>query len=202
MVRRLTGLAAAWAAVALMSVLPVLAQGGSGDPGGPITEDTFFQLIIPDIDVNVSVFEAWVRRRSWEFRVLTEEAGHLQYTAYPGAGRNVVIGAHYELADFAPGPFYRLDELEIGDLIFVYYMGGLYTYQVMGTELVSPRDIRILQPTPYEALTLLTCYEYSPRAASYTRRYVVRAVRVTNPDPLPDLAAVGAEGGEAQERGR
>ena len=159
--------------------LPLL--GGGDGVRRPITAETFFQLIIPEIDVNVAVYQAWVHRRTWEFRVFTEEAGHLQYTAYPGEGGNVVIGAHYELADFEPGPFYRLDELEIGDRIQVYFMGMPYTYEVVATDLVDPHDLSILQPTPFEVLTLLTCYDYSPNAATYTQRYIVRAVRVDGP---------------------
>ncbi len=173
--------------------MPAAAQGGGTNPELPVTEDTFFQLIIPALDVNVSVFQAWVRRRTWEFRVFTEEAGHLQYTSYPGEGHNVVVGAHYELADLTPGPFFHLDQLVEGDLIFVYFMGQPYTYQVIHTDLVPPTDISIIQPTPFEALTLLTCYHYSPRAEIYTARYIVRAVGVPNPDPLPDLLAVGQE---------
>lgn len=184
--------------VLLTGLLPApppraLAQGGGADPELPVTEDTFFQLIIPTLEVNITVFQAWVSRRTWEFRVFTEEAGHLQYTSYPGEGRNVVIGAHYELADFSPGPFFHLDRLAEGDLIFVYFMGRPYTYQVIHTGLVPPTDITIIQPTTFEALTLLTCYHYSPRAEIYTSRYIVRAVGVPNPDPLPDLLAVGQQ---------
>jgi LPXTG-site transpeptidase (sortase) family protein len=170
----------------LVGLLPgatAAAQGGGSGGSVPITEDTFFQLIIPELEVDVAVFEAWQHRRTWAFHVFTEEAGHLQYTAYPGMGGNVVIGAHYELADFEPGPFYTLDALGEGALIEVYFMGELYTYQVVGTDLVSPRDLSILRPTPFEVLTLLTCYDYSPQAATYTQRYIVRAVLVAGPQP-------------------
>lgn len=151
--------------------------GGGGEQVS-ITEDTFFQLIIPALEVDVPVFEAWYRRRTWDFRAFTEEAGHLQYTAYPGEGGNVVIGGHYELVDFSPGPFYELDALDVGDHVWVYYLGRLYTYEVTGTDLVDPSAVAVIAPTPYETLTLLTCYDYSPDAAAYTTRYVVRAVRI------------------------
>ena len=161
--------------LAAVQPLPVAAQGG---PTVPITEDTFFQLSIPSLEIDIPVFEAWLRGRTWEFRIFSQEAGHLQYTAYPGQRGNVVIGAHYALADFTPGPFQDLDQLEVGDLIQVYYLGHLYTYRVTGADLVSPNDLRILRTTPGETLTLLTCYDYSPQAATYTRRYVVYAERV------------------------
>lgn len=163
--------------VGLAAVQPVMAQGGGPPPRVPITEDTYFQLKIPALALDIPVFEAWMNRRTWEFRVLTEEAGHLQYTAYPGMRGNVVIGGHYELADFGPGPFHELDQLKRGDTIEIVYLGQTYRYQVVATALVSPRDLRVIQPTPYEALTLLTCYDYSPQAETYTQRYVVRAVR-------------------------
>lgn len=162
----------------LISAAPGMAQGGPGPLRLPVTEDTFFQLKIPALEVDIPVFEAWMSRRTWEFRVLTEEAGHLQYTAYPGMRSNVVIGGHYELADFEPGPFYTLDEIEIGDAIDIVFMGETFHYEVISTELVRPRDVRVIYPTPVEVLTLLTCYDYSPQAATYTRRFVVRAARV------------------------
>lgn len=156
-----------------------LAQGGSQTvPRVPINEDTFFQLKIPALELDLPVMEAWMSNRTWEFRVLAEEAGHLQYTAYPGMRGNIVIGGHYELADFEEGPFYLLDQLVIGDQIEVIFMGEQFTYEVVATALVEPTDLRVLQPTPSEALTLLTCYDYSPQAATYTHRYVVRARRI------------------------
>ncbi len=165
--------------VVLGSAAPGLAQGGGAGPiRVPITEDTFFQLKIPAIDLDIPVYEAWMSRRTWEFRVLTEEAGHLQYTAYPGMRGNIAIGGHYELADFAPGPFKDLDQLVEGDTIEIVYLGQSYTYRVTTTLLVSPRNVRVIYPTPVEVLTLLTCYDYSPQAETYTQRYVVRAVRV------------------------
>lgn len=167
--------------LALLLVTPTvaLAQGGLG--GGlrlPITEETFFQLKIPALELDLTVTEAWMSNRTWEFRVLAEEAGHLQYTAFPGMRGNIVIGGHYELADFEPGPFFRLDELVPGDRIDVIFMGEIFSYEVAAITLVDPTNVRILYPTPVEVLTLLTCYDYSPQAATYTQRYVVQALRV------------------------
>lgn len=156
-----------------------LAQGGAGGAlRMPITEETFFQLKIPTLELNLPVTEAWMSNRTWEFRVLAEEAGHLQYTAWPGMRGNIVIGGHYELADFEPGPFYALDELALGDRIEVIFMGEAFTYEVAAISLVEPTDLRVIYPTPVEVLTLLTCYDYSPLSASYTHRYVVQALRV------------------------
>lgn len=174
----------------LMGALPVLAQGDEATetppvvrpPRVPISEDTFFQLFLPTIAVESPVFEAWQHKRTWAFFVFTEEAGHLQYTAYPGEGGNVVIGGHYELTDFSPGPFYELDQLEEGDLIDIYYLGELFTYEVIFTELVDPTNLSVVAPTPIEMLTLLTCYDYSSIADTYEHRYVVRAALVAGPD--------------------
>ncbi len=165
----------------LLLVTPTLALAQGGGGGAlrlPITEDTFFQLKIPALELDLPVTEAWMSRRTWEFRVLAEEAGHLQYTAWPGMRGNIVIGGHYELADFEPGPFYALDELVLGDRIDVIFMGEAFTYEVAAITLVEPTDLRVIQPTPVEVLTLLTCYDYSPLSETYTHRYVVQAVRV------------------------
>ena len=90
-----------------VSALP-LTGGGGGSASVPAGD---FILEIPEIGVNLAVDEAYVRGDTWDFGVFRHEAAHLQLTAFPGEGSNVVIGAHYELANFVPGPFIDLDQL-------------------------------------------------------------------------------------------
>lgn len=138
-----------------------------------------FTLSMPAVNVTVNVTEAWIRGQTWDFSTFTDAAGHFQLTAYPGSGGNVVIGAHYELANFVPGPFINLDQLQIGDQIVVTYQGHTYTYQVTRTLLVDPSDVSVVYPTPTETLTLITCYTYSASVQRYTQRYVLQASLVS-----------------------
>ena len=157
-----------------IEALPTL--GGGGDSAAVPGAD--FTLHIPAIGLDVPVLEAEIRGSTWDFSGFTRQAAHLQLTYYPGQGSNIVIGAHYELTNFAPGPFYHLDRLAVGDQITLHFEGQTYTYEVRETLLVTPTDISVIYRTPQETLTLLTCYSYNRTSGRYARRYVVRAVRV------------------------
>lgn len=158
----------------LPTELPIL--GGGGSEPMPYGED--FALRIPSIDLDVAIWEAYVRGNTWDFSSFTQQAAHLQLTALPGQGSNVVIGAHYELADFVPGPFINLDEVPVGEEILVSFQGKTFVYEVTNTMIVRPENIEVAYRTGSEVLTLLTCYGYSPNNDVYAQRYVVRAALV------------------------
>lgn len=165
------GSAPALTAADLPASLPLLSGGSaSSSPYGDS-----FTLTIPSIDLEVEVWEAYVRRDTWDFSVFTHQAAHLQLTALPGQGSNVVIGAHYELADFVPGPFINLDAVPVGEQILVAFQGQTYVYQVADTLRVRPENIEVAYRTSSEVLTLLTCYAYRASSGQYEQRYVVRA---------------------------
>ena len=140
-----------------------------------------FTLSIPRIGLHVPVVEAYIRGETWDFSALDGEAGHLELTAYPGQGTNIAVGAHYELADFSPGPFYHLDDLAVGDRLQVAYQGEHYVYEVREALIVDPTNVAVVYRTPQEMLTLLTCYNYDRTANRYASRYVVRAVLIEGP---------------------
>ena len=167
----LPGSIPAAASADLPATLPLLSGGGSA--GSPYGDS--FVLRIPSIELDVYVWEAYVRRDTWDFSVFTQQAAHLQLTALPGQGSNVVIGAHYELDNFVPGPFINLDAVPVGAEILVDFQGHTYVYQVIETMLVRPENIEVAYRTPSEVLTLLTCYAYRAESGQYEQRYVVRA---------------------------
>ncbi|MBN2470356.1 MAG: sortase [Anaerolineae bacterium] len=167
----LTGSAPAFTTTDLPATLPLL--GGGSASGSPYGDS--FVLHIPSIGLEVDVWEAYVRRDTWDFSVFTHQAAHLQLTALPGQGSNVVIGAHYELADFQPGPFINLDAVPVGEQITLNFQGQRYIYEVTETMLVRPENIEIAYRTSSEMLTLLTCYAYRASSGQYEQRYVVRA---------------------------
>ncbi len=154
-----------------VGTLPLLGGGGSATSAQPFEE---FVLEIPEIGVSVQVQEAWVVGDTWDFSGFRQEAAHLELTAYPGQGSNVVIGAHYELANFVPGPFIALDQLQAGDRINVVFEGQTFTYEVFNTLQVHPSEVYVAYGTSQEMLTLLTCYSYDGQGR-YARRYVVQA---------------------------
>jgi sortase A len=132
-------------------------------------------LEIAAIDLDVPIVTAHFTGHTWDFSHFTAEAGYFEGEPLPGQGGNVIIGAHSELDQRSPGPFYDLNKLHPGDEIVIVRAGVRYTYITTDIWNVQPTDISPLKPTQGEALTLLTCSGYND--GTYTTRLVVRAVR-------------------------
>ncbi len=158
--------------------LPLLG-GGSAHAAAPAADS--FVLVLPGIDLQVPVVETTIAGDTWDFTNLGRDAAHLALTGYPGQGTNTVIGAHYELRNFVPGPFFHLDQLAVGDPVQVVFQGTVYTYEVIQTLVVDPTAVAVAYRTADEMLTLLTCYDYDASGGGYHSRFVVRATLVDGP---------------------
>ncbi len=75
-------------------------------------------------------------------------------------------------------PFHELEQLKPGDLIEVETALGVHTYQVTGTEIVSPRDLWVTEDQGGATLTLTTCH---PKFSS-RQRLVVFAELIDGPN--------------------
>jgi sortase A len=138
------------------------------------------RVVIPKLGVNTAIVNVPKTSLSWDVSRLTWQAGHLEGTAYPGQGGNVVLGAHRYLGiNYAnpsnPGPFVALDRLQPGDLIQVYAGGNVYTYRMTQQLNVSPTDVWVVSPTNTDTLTLMTCNTWNPQTLTFDQRLVVRA---------------------------
>lgn len=100
---------------------------------------------------------------------LQEGPGHYQGTALPGEAGNAAIAGHR--TTYAH-PFYNLNEMQPGDLIYITTNQGLFDYQVTASQVVAPTNVSVLGATPVPTLTLTTC---NPRYSA-TQRLVVTAV--------------------------
>lgn len=98
---------------------------------------------------------------------LEQGPGHYQGTALPGEAGNAAIAGHR--TTYA-APFFDLNELQPGDLVYIQTAQGIFEYQVSSSEVVSPSDTSVLDPTPLPTLTLTTC---NPRFSSTSRLVVV-----------------------------
>ena len=124
---------------------------------------------------------------------LSNGPGHYPETVLPGQDGNAAIAGHRTTYG---APFFRLDELKIGDIIEITARGGQqFRYSVTASSVVSPTDVSVLDPTTFPELTLTTC---NPRFSD-TSRLIVVAKLVGNPDPTPattvNVAPSGALGG-------
>jgi LPXTG-site transpeptidase (sortase) family protein len=99
--------------------------------------------------------------------------GHLQGTASPGDGSNVVLAAHATVAHDVYGPFVGLGRLQPGDDIIVYDGDLSYTYIVDSRRSVERTDVHVAYPSDTGQVTLITCSNWSDDLSRYQRRLVV-----------------------------
>ena len=104
-------------------------------------------------------------------KILRRAAGHVPGTALPGQAGNVGITAHRDT-------FFRpLRNIRLEDVITLTTLQGEYRYRVVSTEVVTPNDVAVLDPTGGDILTLVTCHPFYFVGAA-PNRFIVRAERV------------------------
>ena len=119
---------------------------------------------------------AAVVRAGSDTRTLSLAIGHIPGTAVPGDNGNVGLAAHRDTF------FRRLGEIRPDDEIRMVTPDGTYRYRVERTDIVSPQDVWVLDPTDTPVLTLVTCYPFTYTGAA-PERFVVRA-RLESPAHL------------------
>ena len=124
-------------------------------------------LRIPKIRLEVAVLPGT------DDRTLDRGAGHIEDTALPGAPGNSGIAGHRD------GFFRGLKDIGAGDVIELDTLAGKQVFRVERTWIVEPEDVSVLDPTPAESLTLVTCYPFY-FIGSAPQRFIVRAVRVND----------------------
>ena len=91
------------------------------------------------------------------------KSGVVQYTgtALPGQLGNVFIFGHssnYWWVESAYNDIFALlDKVEIGDKIYITYLGREYIYQIDNKKVVRPDQVEVMNPTTDETVTLMTC---------------------------------------------
>ena len=115
---------------------------------------------------------------------LKKGPGHYAGTPLPGEAGNVAIAGHRTTYG---APFYRINELEIGDPIQVTTKQGTFTYKVSEQKIVGPNDNFVLDPTNDNRLTLTTCH---PRFSA-AQRLIIIAQLDGQPLGVRDLSNYG-----------
>lgn len=106
--------------------------------------------------------------------VLDHGPGHWPGTAEPGQVGNVVIAGHRMSHD---RPFRDLDLLVPGDEMFLTDAAGArFLYHVVGTEIVTPDAMWIVDQTPASTATLFACH---PKGS--TRERIVVHLELVGP---------------------
>jgi sortase A len=131
----------------------------------PQREELIGRIEIPRVQVSAVVKEGV------DSQTLSRAVGHVPYTALPGEKGNVGVAAHRDT-------FFRgLRHVRQGDEIRVVTTEGVYLYKVDGMKIVWPKNVEVLDPTPDERLTLVTCYPFN-YIGSAPKRFIVQAKQV------------------------
>ncbi len=117
---------------------------------------------IPKINLSMTVVEGTDEAQ------LAMGPGHYPSTPLPGEAGNAAIAGHRTTYLH---PFYSLDALSSGDMIYVTTLQGTFLYTVYKSQVVLPTDVAVVDPTPTPQLTLTTC---NPRYSA-SQRLVVSA---------------------------
>jgi sortase A len=133
----------------------------------PPTGEAVVHLVIPKIAVDKFVVEGV------DPAELRKGPGHYPETPLPGEQGNAAIAAHRTTYG---APFYRLNDLHLGDDIYATTTSGRFHYRVSESRVVKPSDVSVLDPTPDNRLTLTTC---TPRYSASRRLVVVSRLIIT-----------------------
>ena len=109
---------------------------------------------------------------------LKKGPGHYPGTPMPGQPGNASIAGHRTTYG---APFFRLEELQPGDPVFVTTRQGQFKYRVRTSLVVKPTQKDVLDPTDDNRLTLTTC---NPRFSA-SQRLIVVSDLVTDAAPAP-----------------
>jgi sortase A len=109
------------------------------------------RIQIPAIGVDAPV----VQGDSWE--QLKKGVGQHVGSGDPGQPGNVVLSAH----DDVFGEIFRdLDRLQPGDQVILFSMQQQYVYVVIGSQIVAPTQVDVMNSTSEPTITLISCYPY------------------------------------------
>lgn len=93
-----------------------------------------------------------------------ENLAQLPGSALPGERGNVFISGHSSILNtYNSGAkkafFVHLPSMKKGDPVEISTLGQKFTYEVMGTRIVDPKDVSVIEPPDEEGryLTLMTC---------------------------------------------
>jgi sortase A len=162
------------------------------DPTTDITVPADPLLIIPKINVDVPAL--YGVGNDYNSQMAAMAKGVAQFAipgadSLPGQQGNLVLAGHSsnDLLDSGDYKFIfaQLDDLQVGDSIYLNYNSIRYTYTVTKKQVVSPNDVSALvYQTTTPMLTLLTC---TP-VGTALNRLLVTAEQVS-PDPSASTAA-------------
>jgi LPXTG-site transpeptidase (sortase) family protein len=126
------------------------------------------RIRIPSVNIESKIVEAGFKEGEWD--VPRFSVAHYWILAgYPFSNGNIVLAGHSGYEDEL---FNDLEDVEIQDEIFLTVGERQRRYLVQEIHTILPTETWVMNPTPTETLTLITCTPINV----YTHRLIVRAV--------------------------
>jgi len=162
-----------------------LADRGTGVPGrGDFTGD---RLLIPKIGIDAPFSDKVVppdgqmpNPNSWDDVAYYDFSQFSGLGGLPGKGGNIVIAGHVDYIRHGPAVFWRLHELQPGDIVTIRMTDGTeYNYKIEFNKVLDPNAADwtgIVSATADESVTLITCTgvfeagHYNNRQVAWGRR--------------------------------
>lgn len=144
-----------------------------------------YRLAIDEIGVSAEITKREIVNGEMQTPADEHEVTWYKETAKPGQKGNMVFSGHLNWYGVPEAVFYRINELEKGDLITVTGEDGQeYTYKVKWVKLVDIENAdldELVGETKKASLTLITCGgQWEADLGQYGHRTVVRAELVTD----------------------
>ncbi|MFM2438432.1 MAG: hypothetical protein RLZ55_1251 [Actinomycetota bacterium] len=191
------GLRNSWSASATPTPTPA-PTGASAAPVAPSPEPSastgqaFALMTIPRLGNNMKSAPVL---QGVSLDELAKGVGHYPDSAMPGETGNFAVAAHRITYG---EPLRHVDELQVGDNVYVETAGGWYTYRLIKTQLVLPDEVWTVAPKPFpndpsfptKLVTLTTCdpeYGNSHRWIWWGELVAAQA----KPTPAPQLKVSG-----------
>ena len=148
-------------------------------PAPPPTGEALAVIRIPRIGIEKAVVQGV------SLEDLKRGPGHYPGTPVPGQPGNAAIAGHRTTYG---APFFRLDEMQPGDPIFVTTSQGSFVYQVQTKQVIGPKENSVLLPSTDNRLTLTTC---NPRFSASQRLIIVSELKGTAAEASPTSPSTG-----------
>ena len=87
----------------------------------------------------------------------------------PGKNGNLILAGHRDTV------FRNLAMVETGDTIKVETLKKDMTYVVTSRNIIDPEDVRLLEPTNTNCITLVTCFPFTYIGTAH-QRYIIRGI--------------------------
>ncbi len=131
----------------------------------PDTGEASGLLLIPKIEAELPIVEGT------DPDDLEKGVGHYKDSFYPDEKGQIVLSGHRDTV------FRKAGDLKLGDHLTVKMPYGDYTYEIVGTKIVSADDTSIITlQNSEEELVLTTCYPFS-YVGDAPDRYIIYAKR-------------------------